>query len=87
MNQALSFLECKRKFNRKQFGKEVWTCLQSWSLVEHCVVIIAYNWSSSLSSSKEIEEKDTPSQSNFDISIRTIITFHHIMKLGKGIVG
>ena len=29
MNHALSFLECKRNFNRKQFRKKVWTCLQS----------------------------------------------------------
>ena len=32
-----------------------------------------YNWPSSLSSSKEIEKKDTPGQNPFDINIRTII--------------
>ena len=26
MNQALSFLECKRNFNREQSQKKVWTC-------------------------------------------------------------
>ena len=55
--------------------------------LEYCVVIIVYTWSSSLSSSKEIEEKDTPSKNLFDINIRTIIAFHHIMKLERGIVG
>ena len=84
MNQALSFLEYKREFNRKQFRKKVWTCLQS---LEYCFVIIVYDWSSSLSSSKEIEKKDTFGQNPFDIDIRTIITFYHIMKLEKAIVG
>ena len=40
-----------------------------------------------LSSSKEVEKKDTPDQNPFDINNRTIIAFHHIMKLEKVIVG
>ena len=62
MNQALSFLECKRNFNREKFQKKVW--------------ILLCNWSLSLSSSKEIEEKDTLGQNPFDINIRTIIVYH-----------
>ena len=69
MNQALSFLECKRNFNREKFQKKVWIC--SCGL---CIVLC--NWSLSLSSSKEIEEKDTLGQNPFDINIRTIIVYH-----------
>ena len=63
-------------FNRKQFGL---ACS-----LEYYFVIIVYNWSSSLSSSKEIEKKDTLGQNTFDINIRTLIAFHPIMKLEKG---
>ena len=41
----------------------------------------------SLSSSKEIEKKDTLGQNPFDINIKTIIAFHHIMKFEKCTVG
>ena len=81
MNQALSFPECKRNFSRKQFPKKVACSL------EYCVVIIVYYWSLSLSSSKEIEKKDTAGQNPSDINITTILAFHHIMKLEKSIVG
>ena len=57
MNQVLSFLEYKSNFNKEKFRKKV--CGVACSL-EYCVVIIVCNWSSSLSSSKEIEKKDTP---------------------------
>ena len=51
--------------------------------LEYCVIIIVYNWSSSLSSSKEIEKKDTPGQNPFDINIRTI-SFSSYHEIGKG---
>ena len=69
----------QRNFNRKQFQKKFGLAC----ILEYCVVIIIYNWSLPLSSSKEIEKKDTLGQNPFDITIRTIIAFHH-MKLGNG---
>ena len=84
MNQVLSFLERKRNFNIERFPKKFGLACS----IEYCIVIIVYNWSSSLpSSSKDIEKKDTPGQNPFDISIRTIIAFYHIIKLGQDIVG
>ena len=82
INQDLSFLECKRNFNRKQFPKNSLDLLAVLNIVAR----IVYNWSSSLSSSKETEKKDKLGQNPFDINIRTIIAFHHI-KLENGIVG
>ena len=38
--------------------------------------IVLCNWSSSLFSSKETEEKDTLGQNPFDTNIRTIIVYH-----------
>ena len=83
MNQGLSSLVCKRKFNLNNFEKKFGLACS----LEYCVVIIVYNLSSSLSSSKEIEKNNTPAQNPFDINIRTMIAFHHIMKLEKSIVG
>ena len=81
MNQDLSFLECKMDFNRKQFLKKNWTFF--CSRLEYYFVITVHNSSSLLSSSKEIEKKDTLGQNSFEINTRTVIAFHHIIKLGK----
>ena len=69
MNQALSLRECKRNFNREHFQKKSLDLLIVLN-------IVLCNWSSSLFSSKEIEEKDTLGQNPFDINIRTIIAYH-----------
>ena len=62
MNQVLSFLECHSNLNREQFQKKRLNLLAVLN-------IVLYNWSSSLSFSKELEEEDTLGQNPFDIDI------------------
>ena len=81
INQVLSYLECKRNFNREQFRKKSLNLLPCLELhiTGHRRYLQVKNFKK--------KKTHTLGQKPFNISNRTIKAFCHIMKLEKEIVG